>query len=61
MGRWEEPRCAQGGEGDERKQEPYCDVPMVGNIEDVNYHLFSSVLCVSDLRSPLLEGVTGSD
>lgn len=61
MGRWEEPRFARGREGDEREQEPYCDVPMAGNIEDVNYHTFPSTFFVSDLRSPLVEGITGSD
>lgn len=56
MGRWEEPHCARG-----REQEPYCDVPMVGNIEDVNYQAFPSVFVGSDLRSPLVEGIPGSD
>lgn len=36
VGRWEEPHFAWGKEGDEKEQEPYCDVPVLGNIKDVN-------------------------
>lgn len=52
MGRWEEPRFARGREGDEGEQEPYCDVPMVENTENVNHHTLPSTFFVSDFKKP---------